>query len=100
MVKAASGLEREKIAFNFNTSGKISTSDDIVPNSWTLDNQRILSTHQTVAGQPSSTLVPADGTASTPLLPGTGEIRAMGKFRRMENGWRMRRTSRATGRFM
>jgi Tol biopolymer transport system component len=71
LLKAANGLEREKIAFNFNTSDKISTSDDIVPNSWTLDNQRILSTHQTVAGNHLE-LVSADGTASTPFLPGTG----------------------------
>ena len=71
LVKAASGLEREKVAFNFNSAGKIATSDDIVPNSWTLDNQRILSTQQTVAGN-HLLLVSADGTTATPFLQGTG----------------------------
>src|ERR1700690_420926 len=71
LVKAASGLEREKIAFNFSIGNKIAASDDIVPNSWTLDNQSILSTHQTVAGN-HLLLVLADGTAATPFLPGAG----------------------------
>ncbi len=79
IVKAANGLEREKIVFNFNTSGKISTSDDIVPNSWTLDDHRILSTHQTVAGNHLE-LVPADGTASTPLVPGTAGNQSNGQI--------------------
>lgn len=61
MLKAASGLEREKLI------DKITASEDIVPNSWTPDNQRILCTHQ---GVPSNhlELVPADGKAATPLL--------------------------------
>jgi eukaryotic-like serine/threonine-protein kinase len=71
LLKATNGLEKEKIAFDFSTLGKIASSDDIAPNSWTLDDQRILSTHQTVAGN-HLLLVLADGTAYTPFLPGPG----------------------------
>ncbi len=61
MLKAASGLEREKLI------ATIADSEDIVPNSWTQDSQRILCTHQALQGNHLE-LVPADGGAATPLL--------------------------------
>ncbi len=64
-LKAASGLEPEKAIH------QVTASDDIVPNSWTPDNRRILCTHQAVAGNHLE-LVPADGTASLPFMAGTG----------------------------
>jgi Tol biopolymer transport system component len=64
-LKAASGLEREKMIY------KVPPADDIIPNSWTPDNQRILCTHQAVPGNHLE-LVSADGGLSTPFLAGAG----------------------------
>jgi Tol biopolymer transport system component len=65
MLKAASGLEREKAIY------QVAASDDIIPNSWTADNQRIVCTHQSVPGNHME-LVPADGGSATPFLAGAG----------------------------
>jgi Tol biopolymer transport system component len=65
MVKAASGLEREKAVI------AESPQDDIFPNSWTLDGQEILCTFQ----EPNYThllLVPVTGGKPAPLLSGKG----------------------------
>lgn len=60
-LKRATGLEREKQIF------MAPASDDILPNSWSQDDQQILSTHQTVPGYRLE-LVPAAGGNSTPFL--------------------------------
>jgi eukaryotic-like serine/threonine-protein kinase len=44
ITKRASGLEREQIRF------EVSASDDIVPNSWSLDGRQILTTHSSPSG--------------------------------------------------
>jgi eukaryotic-like serine/threonine-protein kinase len=43
-LKKATGLEREKVRFSF------TGLDDLFPNSWSLDDQQILCTHQTSTG--------------------------------------------------
>jgi Tol biopolymer transport system component len=79
MLKAASGLEREKIIH------QISASDDVIPNSWTPNNKRILYTHQSVSGNHLE-LLSADGGTPTPLLAGAtgnqsnGQISPDGKW--------------------
>jgi len=65
MLKAASGLEREKAIY------QVAASDDLVPNSWTPDDQRILCTHQSVPGNHLE-LVAIDGKASIPFVAGAG----------------------------
>jgi serine/threonine protein kinase/Tol biopolymer transport system component len=65
MLKATSGLERDKPIF------QVPASDDIVPNSWVPDNQRILCTHQAVQGNHLE-LVAADGGTSSAFLAGAG----------------------------
>jgi eukaryotic-like serine/threonine-protein kinase len=61
MLKAASGLEREKGIY------RAPAADDAIPNSWTPDNHRILWTHQSVPGNHLE-LISADGGATTPFL--------------------------------
>jgi dipeptidyl aminopeptidase/acylaminoacyl peptidase len=61
MLKAASGLEREKGIY------RAPAADDAIPNSWTPDNRRILWTHQSVPGNHLE-LISADGGATTPFL--------------------------------
>jgi serine/threonine protein kinase len=73
MLKAASGLEREKAIY------KISASDDVIPNSWTPDNQRILYTHQSVPGNHLE-LVPAEGGTPTPFLAGASGNQSNGQI--------------------
>jgi Tol biopolymer transport system component len=77
-LKTASGLEREKPIY------QLAASDDIIPNSWTPDNQRILCTHQSVPGNHLE-LVPAGGGRPIPFLASTGnqnngQISADGKW--------------------
>jgi hypothetical protein len=45
-LKRTNGLEREREIFTIPHSGM----DDILPNSWSLDDQQILCTRQTVSG--------------------------------------------------
>jgi Tol biopolymer transport system component len=65
MLKRATGLEREKELFRFPEFG------DILPNSWSPDDQRILCTHTTPSGTQLE-LFPAAGGNPTPFLSSKG----------------------------
>jgi serine/threonine protein kinase/Tol biopolymer transport system component len=64
-VKSANGLERERAIM------KIGSSDDIVPNSWSLSDQQVLCTHQSPSGYHLE-LVPSTGGNPTPFQKGPG----------------------------
>ena len=55
-VKPASGLERETKRYTVSTTAM----DDVIPNSWSLDDQQILITRQTPSGNHLE-LMPAAG---------------------------------------
>src|SRR5580658_2257585 len=61
--KPANGLEREKVVLRSNVS------DDVIPNSWSIDDQQILFTKGTQS-RLSLMTVPAAGGAPVPLLTG------------------------------
>ena len=65
ITKRASGLEREQINF------EVSASDDIVPNSWSLDGRQILATHSGPSGT-HLLLVPLTGGNPTPFAMSKG----------------------------
>jgi hypothetical protein len=67
MLKSANGLESER------DLSRISGADDLIPNSWSPDNQQILITHQTPSGYYLE-LVPASGKSSVPLVKGIGSV--------------------------
>ena len=78
MLKRATGLEREKQLLI------ISGGDDILPNSWSLDDQQILCTHGIARGS-HLVLVPVAGGNSTPFLASkasetNGQISPDGKW--------------------
>ena len=78
MLKAATGLEREKRLL------KVESSDDIVPNSWSPGDQQILCTRQSLSGNHLE-LVPSAGGKPTPFQTGpgnqnNGQISADGKW--------------------
>ena len=65
LLKRATGLEREKQIL------KVPGSDDILPNSWSRDDQQILCTHQTPSGSHLE-LVPSAGGDAVKFLSSTG----------------------------
>jgi Tol biopolymer transport system component len=65
-LKSATGLERERKRFTVQDS-----MDDIFPNSWSLDDQQIMCTHQTSSGYYLE-LVPVAGGAPTRFLTSKG----------------------------
>jgi eukaryotic-like serine/threonine-protein kinase len=65
MLKAASGLEREKRIY------RVPSADDIIPNSWSSDDQQILWTRLNVTGSHLE-LVPSVGGTPTPFQAGPG----------------------------
>ena len=65
MLKAASGLERERLIFSFGGP------DDTVPNSWSPDDQQILITHQSPSGYHLE-LLPVQSGKPVPFKPGPG----------------------------
>jgi Tol biopolymer transport system component len=64
-LKRATGLEREKMQF------RAPASDDTVPNSWSLDDQQILCTHQNPSGYYLE-LIPVSGGEPTRFLSSKG----------------------------
>jgi eukaryotic-like serine/threonine-protein kinase len=67
LLKPATGLQREKTRFGLPRS----TMDDIIPNSWSIDDQQILFTRQTSAGERLEVL-PVAGGEPTPLILSKG----------------------------
>lgn len=67
LLKPATGLERERKRFTLPTT----SMDDIIPNSWSLDNQQILFTHQITSGEYLE-LIPAAGGEPTRFLTSKG----------------------------
>ena len=67
LLKPASGLEREKKRFTLPPT----SMDDVIPNSWSLDSQQILFTHQVTAGEYLE-LLPAAGGAPNRFLTSKG----------------------------
>src|SRR5579864_7316788 len=68
LLKAASGLEHEKVVFT------VPNSDDIFPNSWSPSDQQILCTRQSLGGEHLE-LVPTAGGKSTPFQATSGSQR-------------------------
>jgi Tol biopolymer transport system component len=68
VIKRATGLEREKNVFT--TPG--ASMDDVIPNSWTLDNRHILFTRQTTSGEHLELVAIAGGEPPVRLLNGGG----------------------------
>ncbi len=66
-LKKATGLEREKVRFAVSRG----TMDDLLPNSWSLDDKAILCTRQTAAGEYLE-LIPAAGGEPTRFLTSKG----------------------------
>ena len=66
-LKPATGLEREKKRFTLPST----TMDDLVPNSWSLDDQQILFTHQVTSGEYLE-LLPVAGGEPTRFLTSKG----------------------------
>jgi serine/threonine protein kinase len=66
-LKPATGLEREKKRFTLPAA----SMDDLIPNSWSLDGQQILFTHQVPAGEYLELIPVADG-EPTRFLAGKG----------------------------
>jgi eukaryotic-like serine/threonine-protein kinase len=64
-LKRATGLEREKLRF------AVPSTDDIIANSWSLDDQLILCTYQSPSGSHLE-LVPAAGGSPAPFLSSKG----------------------------
>ncbi|HTR25674.1 MAG TPA: protein kinase [Terriglobales bacterium] len=69
-LKPSTGLEREKLVLNIPTT----SMDDVVVNSWSLDDRQILCTHQSSTGDRLE-LLPADGGNPIPLLSTKGNTR-------------------------
>jgi eukaryotic-like serine/threonine-protein kinase len=68
-LKQARGLLPAKLIFNTgDVGGTTGATDDIVPNSWSRDNQEILCTLQPGAGGSQLVLIPAAGGKSVPFL--------------------------------
>jgi Tol biopolymer transport system component len=67
LLKPATGLERERHRYTLPPT----TMDDIIPNSWTRDDQQILFTHQITSGEYLA-LLPVSGGEPTRLVPGNG----------------------------
>jgi eukaryotic-like serine/threonine-protein kinase len=67
LLKPATGLERERKRFTLPPS----SMDDIIPNSWSLDNQQILFTHQITSGEYLE-LMPVAGGEPTRFLTSKG----------------------------
>jgi Tol biopolymer transport system component len=67
LLKPATGLEHERKRFTLPTT----SMDDIIPNSWSLDNQQILFTHQITSGEYLE-LIPAAGGEPTRFLTSKG----------------------------
>ncbi len=66
-LKPATGLERERKRYTLPTT----SMDDIIPNSWSLDDQQILVTRQTTSGEYLE-LIPAAGGEPTRFLTSKG----------------------------
>lgn len=68
MLKATNGLENEKAIT------KIPDADDLIPNSWTVDDQKILITHQTPALGYYLELVSPSAKTSVPFMKSSGSV--------------------------
>jgi Tol biopolymer transport system component len=68
MLKAANGLEKDRFVT------KIPDADDLIPNSWTPDDQQVLITHQTPTSGYYLELVSVTGKASVPFVKGSGSV--------------------------
>jgi serine/threonine protein kinase len=66
ITKRATGLEREQTKF------VVSASDDIVPNSWSLDGRQILANHSGPSGGTHLVLIPLAGGNPTPFAVSKG----------------------------
>jgi Tol biopolymer transport system component len=73
-LKSASGLERERQRYAI----PVTSMDDILPNSWSLDDQQILCTRQTMSGDYLE-LIPTAGGEPTRVLTSKGS-EANGQF--------------------
>ncbi|MGA8491178.1 MAG: protein kinase [Terriglobales bacterium] len=67
LLKASTGLERERKRFTLPPT----SMDDIIPNSWSLDDRQILFTHQVTSGEYLE-LIPIAGGEPTRLLTSKG----------------------------
>ena len=67
LLKPASGLERERKRYTL----PLTSMDDVIPNSWSLDDKQILFTHQVTSGQHLE-LLPVAGGEPTRFLTGKG----------------------------
>jgi Tol biopolymer transport system component len=67
LLKPATGLERERRRFTVPSR----SMDDLIPNSWSLDDQQILFTHQVTSGEYLE-LIPVAGGNPTRFLAGKG----------------------------
>jgi eukaryotic-like serine/threonine-protein kinase len=67
LLKPASGLERERKRFTLPPT----SMDDVIPNSWSLDDQQILFTHQVTSGEYLE-LIPVAGGKPTRFLTSKG----------------------------
>ena len=68
MLKSANGLEGER------QITKIPDADDLIPNSWTPDDQQILITHQTPTSGYYLELVSTSGKTPVPFVKGSGSV--------------------------
>ena len=94
VLKRATGLEREKRRFTLPAT----SMDDVIPNSWSLDNQQILFTLQVTSGEYLE-LIPVAGESQPGLFPAIAASQT-DRFLPMENGWPTLPMSRAHGRSM
>jgi eukaryotic-like serine/threonine-protein kinase len=68
-LKQVRGMSPSKIAFDLNLAATgIGQEDDMVPNSWSLDDKEVLCTLQPVAGGSQLVLIPVSGGEMTPFL--------------------------------
>jgi serine/threonine protein kinase len=82
-VKQAQGLEPPRVIFSVSENGQ--STDDLIPNSWSLDNKVLLATLQAAAGGSQLVLLQTSGGKMTPYLStksseSNGQISPDGKW--------------------